>query len=106
MTEALRKMIKTLAFFTLTLASLTATAEITRAVTEESGDNCVSVENGEPSGICINLWKQIARELNIKYEIKAFVNPDQSLAVFKNKSVDIVIKKLDDIQMDKKDISE
>ena len=100
---AVNMLLKFSAFFqSVSLAFLTVTNEKTRAVTEYTADNYVFDENGTPSGICIDLWKLVANELGIDYELTV-TSPMQSVVAFEDKTADIIIGKMDDIQMDRMD---
>ena len=86
-----------LTFITIALTLKTIGARKTLAVTEVPEDNCVFNNDGYLRGICVDLWRRIAADLGIDYELK--VVPEKgAIPAFKNETVevvDIVLLRLD-----------
>ena len=74
------------------------------AVSASSGDNYVYKEGGILRGFCIDLWKEIAKDLNISYSLKA-VSWGKMLRAFRNESADIIVQRIDDNRMGRANIS-
>ena len=74
------------------------------AVSASSGDNYVYKEGGILRGFCIDLWKQIAEDLNIDHTLEA-VSWSKMLRGFRNKRADIIVQRIDDNRMGRANIS-
>ena len=63
----------------------------TRAVTAVSHDHYVFLRDGDLNGICIELWKRVARDLNIEYSLVS-VTLDH---LIKDETADVLIQRMD-----------
>ena len=71
------------------------------AITEVTGYPYVFEDDGYLRGICIDLWRRVAKELGIDYSLKV-VEEKQSIPAFKNESVgvvDIIVRRLSAFKM-------
>ena len=58
------------------------------------GDKFVSLEDGFPKGICVDLWRRIQNHLHLGEE--KLVTWPQMFAELENQSVDMVISRCDE----------
>lgn len=71
----------------------TATAQKITVGTKKAPPFVIKQENGEWSGISIDLWKQVAEDLGVEYEIKEY-DLQGLLNAVENKEVDIAVSPL------------
>ena len=82
--------------------------DMVRVITAEAGSDFIYTENGELQGICWDLWKQLAKDLHVTFSTTIY-SPDKWLQMFedfKENKTDIIVQRLDDGQMQSRNITE
>ena len=57
-------------------------------------------------GICVDLWRQVAEELNLSYIMKEARDWPEMLKTFKSDQADVILQRMDDGMMTTNGISE
>ena len=69
-------------------------ADIMRVVTSDTNNDFVYSEDGSLHGICLDLWRQIVKDLHIEYNLT--ILPWQEMVQeFKNGNADVIMQRID-----------
>ena len=74
---------------------------LTRVVTTNSGSSFVYQDKSDLilKGICVDLWKQTAADLNLTYEMEIATNWEKMMTVFRKGKTDVIVERMDDITL-------
>ena len=70
-----------------------------QVVTFDSADICVQARNGDSNhleGICVDIWRRLAEDLNINYTMITKSNWTQMMDHAKNEKSDVIIHAMND----------
>ena len=72
-----------------------------RIITTITDDAFVNDNQGNSAltGICIDLWRKTAKDLNLAYEIEIAGSWAEMVQAFKQNRADVIIQTMDDSQM-------
>ena len=74
-------------------------AEIARVVTSQTRDDFVDLDaNNNPVGICVKLWHQVAKDLQLKTQFQV-VRWGEMYDKLRDKESDVIMQRVDEGQM-------
>ena len=71
-------------------------AEVTRVVTFDTGDDCISRRSNVTVGICADIWYKIASDLDLKFTIDIVDQWIHMLEYLNNNKTDVILQRVEE----------
>ena len=80
---------------------------LTRVITVNSENTYTYQDKSDLTlkGICIDLWNQTAKDLNLTYKIEIATSWEEMITIFGSGEADVIINRMDDNQLKSRNIT-
>ena len=80
---------------------------LTRVITRNSENTYIYRDKSDLilKGVCVDLWNQTAKDLNLTYEMEIATGWEEMITIFGSGEVDVIVNRMNDIQLRSRNIT-